>query len=59
MVNLRPQSVVTSTRAHVWYVVTEYGIANLFGKSNRVSERDYLFISFKTNLNLFSLESSL
>lgn len=34
-VDLRPQSSVVSTRAHVWYVVTEYGIANLFGKTLR------------------------
>ncbi|CAF4233251.1 unnamed protein product, partial [Adineta steineri] len=24
---------VTTTRAHVHYVVTEYGVANLFGKN--------------------------
>jgi 4-hydroxybutyrate CoA-transferase len=30
---LRPGAGVTTTRAHVHYVVTEYGVVNLFGKS--------------------------
>ncbi|MDE2576814.1 MAG: hypothetical protein KGL55_16055 [Rhodospirillales bacterium] len=33
MVNLTPGNVVTTTRADMMYVVTEYGIANLKGKS--------------------------
>jgi acyl-CoA hydrolase len=33
--HLRPYSSVTTTRAHVHYVVTEYGIAYLFGKNLR------------------------
>lgn len=32
---LKPGSSVTATRAHVHYVVTEYGIANLFGRNLR------------------------
>lgn len=32
---LKPGSAVTTTRAHVHYVVTEHGIAELFGKSLR------------------------
>lgn len=32
---LKPGASVTTTRAHVHYVVTENGIANLFGKSRR------------------------
>jgi len=30
---LRQGASVTTTRAHVHYVVTEYGVVNLFGKS--------------------------
>ncbi|CAF1234114.1 unnamed protein product [Adineta steineri] len=30
---LKPGAAVTTTRAHVHYVVTEYGVANLFGKN--------------------------
>src|SRR5690606_811618 len=32
---LRPGAMVTLTQAHVHYVVTEYGIAELYGKSLR------------------------
>ena len=32
---LKPGASVTTTRAHVHYVVTEYGVANLYGKSLR------------------------
>lgn len=32
---LKPGSSVTATRAHVHYVVTEHGIANLFGRNLR------------------------
>lgn len=32
---LRPGAGVTTTRAHVHYVVTEYGVANLYGKNLR------------------------
>jgi acyl-CoA hydrolase len=30
---LKPGAGVVTTRAHVQYIVTEYGIADLFGKS--------------------------
>jgi acyl-CoA hydrolase len=33
--NLKPGAGVVTTRAHVHYVVTEYGIADLFGKNLR------------------------
>jgi len=33
VVALRPQAGVVSTRAHVHYVVTEYGVASLYGKT--------------------------
>lgn len=39
---LKPGSSVVSTRAHVHYVVTEYGIANLFGKT--LKQRAYELI---------------
>jgi acyl-CoA hydrolase len=32
---LQPGAGVVTTRAHVHYIVTEYGVANLFGKSVR------------------------
>ena len=32
---LRPGASVTTTRAHVHYVVTEYGVADLYGKNLR------------------------
>jgi acyl-CoA hydrolase len=37
---LKPGSGVVTTRAHVHYVVTEYGVANLYGKTikQRVEE---------------------
>ncbi|MBV7441765.1 4-hydroxybutyrate CoA-transferase [Weeksellaceae bacterium TAE3-ERU29] len=40
---LKPSANVTTTRAHVHWVVTEYGAVNLFGKSNK--ERAKLLIS--------------
>ena len=36
---LKPGAGVTTTRAHVHYVVTEYGVANLFGKNLRQRAR--------------------
>jgi 4-hydroxybutyrate CoA-transferase len=39
---LKPGAGVVTTRAHVQYVVTEYGIANLYGKS--LKERSSLLI---------------
>jgi len=33
--NLKPGAGVVTTRAHVHYVVTEYGVANLYGKTIR------------------------
>ncbi|RWS25195.1 4-hydroxybutyrate coenzyme A transferase-like protein [Leptotrombidium deliense] len=40
---LKPGASVTTTRAHVHYVVTEYGIAQLFGKNYR--QRAYALIN--------------
>jgi acyl-CoA hydrolase len=39
---LKPGAGVVSTRAHVHYVITEYGIANLYGKNLR--QRAYALI---------------
>ncbi len=40
---LKPGAGVVTTRAHVQYVVTEYGIANLYGKN--LKERANLMIA--------------
>ncbi|VDK43552.1 unnamed protein product [Dibothriocephalus latus] len=42
---LSPGSGVTCTRAHVHYVVTEYGIAYLFGKTLRQRAYELIRIS--------------
>jgi acyl-CoA hydrolase len=42
---LRPGSGVVTTRAHVHYVVTEYGIAYLFGKNLRQRARALIDIA--------------
>lgn len=34
-INLKPGAGVVTTRAHAQYIVTEYGIAYLFGKNYR------------------------
>ncbi|TGJ99445.1 acetyl-CoA hydrolase/transferase family protein [Leptospira semungkisensis] len=36
---LKPGASVTTTRAHVHYVITEYGVANLYGKNLRQRAR--------------------
>ena len=40
---LKPGAGVVTTRAHIHYVVTEYGVVNLYGKS--IKERTKLLIS--------------
>jgi acyl-CoA hydrolase len=40
---LKPGAGVVTTRAHVHYVITEYGIANLFGKT--IKERVKALVS--------------
>lgn len=40
---LKPGASVTKTRAHVHYIVTEYGVVNLFG--NSLQQRAKLLIS--------------
>jgi acyl-CoA hydrolase len=42
---LKPGAGVVTTRAHVHYVVTEYGIAYLFGKNLRQRARDLVNIA--------------
>jgi acyl-CoA hydrolase len=42
---LLPGSGVVTTRADVHYVVTEYGVANLFGRSLRERARHLIDIS--------------
>ncbi|VDN39419.1 unnamed protein product [Dibothriocephalus latus] len=63
---LRKGSAVVATRAHMHYVVTEYGIAYLFGKSLRqrahaliqIAHPDFSRLTFLLSL-LFTLHSSL
>jgi acyl-CoA hydrolase len=40
---------VTSTRAHIHYVVTEYGIADLYGKNLRERMRSMIEIAHPEN----------
>ncbi len=42
---LKPGAGVVTTRAHVHYVVTEYGVANLFGKSIRERAKELIRIA--------------
>lgn len=42
---LKPGAGVVTTRAHVHYVVTEYGIANLFGKNLRQRAHELIHIA--------------
>jgi 4-hydroxybutyrate CoA-transferase len=42
---LKPGAGVVSTRAHVHYIVTEYGVVNLFGKSLRERAKALINIS--------------
>lgn len=42
---LTPGSGVVTTRAHVHYIVTEYGIANLYGKSIKERARELIKIA--------------
>ena len=46
---LKPGSCVTSTRAHVHYVVTEFGIVNLFGKNYRQRAHALISIAHPTH----------
>ena len=45
---LHPGADVTTTRAHVHYVVTEYGVANLYGKNLRQRARALIDIAHPT-----------
>lgn len=54
---LKPGAGVVTTRAHIHYIVTEYGIVNLFGKT--LSERAKLLISIAHPENREQLEREL
>ena len=43
--SLTPGSGVVTTRAHVHYVVTEFGVANLYGKSIRERTQELIKIA--------------
>lgn len=47
--HLKPGAGVVSTRAHVHYVVTEYGVANLYGKNLRQRARAMIDIAHPDN----------
>jgi len=56
---LRPGSGVVTSRGDVHYVITEYGIAQLFGKSIKERARALIEIShpdFKDELNKYASE---
>jgi acyl-CoA hydrolase len=42
---LKPGAGVVTTRAHVHYIVTEYGVANLYGKNLRERARALIEIA--------------
>jgi len=42
---LKEGAAVTTTRAHVHYVVTEYGVVNLFGKNCQQREKALIEIA--------------
>lgn len=42
---LKPGAGVVTTRAHVHYIVTEYGVANLYGKTLKQSAQALIAIS--------------
>jgi acyl-CoA hydrolase len=59
---LAPGSGVVTTRADVHYVVTEYGIADLFGRSIRERARSLIDIAhpdFREELELAAAERKL
>ncbi len=42
---LKPGAGVETTRAHAYYVVTEYGVASLFGKNLRQRAKELIRIA--------------
>ena len=54
---LKPGAGVVTTRAHVHYVVTEYGIANLYGRNLRQRARSLIEIAHPEHRALLEREA--
>ena len=48
---------VVTTRAHVHYIVTEYGVASLYGKSIKQRARELIAIAHPDHRELLSKEA--
>jgi 4-hydroxybutyrate CoA-transferase len=53
---LKPGSGVVTTRAHVHYIVTEYGVADLYGKSIKERVKELIKITHPAHRNNLSKE---
>ena len=54
---LKPGSGVVTTRAHVHYIVTEYGVADLFGKSIKERVKELIKIAHPSNREVLCKEA--
>ncbi len=54
---LKPGASVTTTRAHVHYVVTEYGVVNLFGKGLEQRAKDLISIAHPDHREALEIEA--
>lgn len=54
---LKPGSGVVTTRAHVHYIVTEYGVADLYGKNIKQRVRELIKIAHPDNRESLSKEA--
>ena len=54
---LRPGASVTTTRAHVHYVVTEYGVVNLFGKGLEQRAKELISIAHPNHREALEIET--
>ncbi len=54
---LKPGASVTTTRAHVHYVVTEYGVVNLFGKGLKERARELISIAHPDHREALEIEA--
>lgn len=55
--HLKPGAGVVTTRAHVHYVVTEYGVANLYGKNLRQRARELIAIAHPQHRDALAREA--
>lgn len=54
---LKPGAGVVTTRAHVHYIVTEYGVANLYGKNLRQRARELIRIAHPSHREMLEREA--